>query len=180
MSELLRADGRTLRARFGKRLRQKVGNLEDDSIRLSSIAFGAGLTDPAMAPRVGFMTRAAWDRVREGEFVWHDDTVCEVVSILRDEVRLRSYVDVTTGISTRDKRLKFCAGEEGSISVDAQLILVDDVVVREDGRLLITADEIRVVRAAASRFTDESESSGSESERGTFDMDTQHGAVTDH
>jgi ribonuclease HI len=63
--------------------------------------------------------------------------------------------------------------------VDAQLFLVDGVVVREDGRLLITADEIRVVRAAASRFTDESESSGSESERDTFNMDTQHGAVTD-
>ena len=144
-SELLRADGRTLRARFGKHLRQKVGNLEDDSMRLT-IAFGTGLKEPAMAPRVGFMTRAAWDRVREGELIWHDDTVCEVVFISRDEVRLRSYVNVATGISTRDKRLEFCAGEEGSISVDAQLFLVDDVVVREDGRLLITADEIRVVR----------------------------------
>ena len=125
-----------------------------------------------MAPRMGFMTRAAWDRVREGEFVWHDDNVCEVMSILRDEVQLRSYVNVTTGVSTRDKRLKFCAGEEGSISVDAQLFLIDGVVVREDGRLLITADEIRVVRAAAARFTDESESSGSESERDTSNMDT--------
>ena len=70
-------------------------------------------------------------------------------------------------------------GEEGSISVDAQLFLVDGVVVRDDGRLLITADEIRV-RAAASRFRDEPESSGSESERDTFNMDTQHAAVTDH
>ena len=149
-------------------------------MRLSSIAFGTGLKEPAMAPRVGFMTRAAWGRVREGAFIWHDDTVCEVMSISRDEVQLRSYVNVATGISTRDKRLGFCAGEEGSISVDAQLFLVDDVVVREDGRLLITADEIRVVRAAASRFTDESESSGSESERDTFNMDTQHVAVTDY
>ena len=66
VSELLRADGRTLRARFGKRLRQKVDNLEDDSMRLSSsIAFGTGLKEPAMTPRVGFMTRAAWDRVWE-------------------------------------------------------------------------------------------------------------------
>ena len=180
VSGLLRADGRTLRARFGKRLRQKVDNLEDDSMRLSSIAFGTGLTEPAVAPRVGFMTRAAWGRVREGEFIWHDGTVCEVMSVSRDEVRLRSYVNMTMGISTRDKRLEFCAGEESSISVDAQLFLVDDVVVREDGRLLITDDEMRVVRAAASRFTDESESSGSESERDTFNMDTQHGAVTDH
>ena len=179
VSELLRADGRTLRTRFGKHLRQKVGNLEGDSMRLSSIAFGTGLKEPAMAPRVGFMTRAAWDRVREGEFIWHDDTVCEVMSILRDEVQLRSYVNVTTGISTRDKRLEFCAGEEGSISVDAQLflLLVDGVVVREDGRLLITADEILVFRAAAARFTDESESSGSEpQERDTSNMDTQHRA----
>ena len=84
-SELLRADGRTLRARFGKHLRQKVGSLEDDSMRLSSIVFGTGLKEPAMAPRVGFMTRAAWDRVREGEYIWHDDTACEVVSILGDE-----------------------------------------------------------------------------------------------
>ena len=84
------------------------------------------------------------------------------------EVRLRSYVNMAMGISTRDKRLGFYAGEEGSISVDAQLFLVGDVVVREDGRLLITADEIRVVREAVSRFTDESESPGSELERDTF------------
>ena len=82
----------------------------DDSVWLSSIAFGTGLKEPAMAPRVGFMTRAAWDRVREGEYIWHDDTMCEVMSILRDEVQLRSYVNVTTGISTRDKRREFCAG----------------------------------------------------------------------
>ena len=96
------------------------------------------------------------------------------MSILWDEVQLRSYVNVTTGISTRDKRFEFCAGEEGSISVEPQLFLVDGVVVREDGRLLITADEVRVVRAAAARFQDESESSGSELEHDASNMDTQH------
>ena len=67
VSELLRADGRTLKHRFGDDLQRRIDNCEDDALRLCSIAFGSGLKSPSVRPRVGRMLRAAWDGVREGD-----------------------------------------------------------------------------------------------------------------
>ena len=68
-SELLRADGRTLKNSFGSDLQRYVDNCEDDALRLCSIAFGSGPKSPSVRPRVGRMLRAAWDGVRKGDYI---------------------------------------------------------------------------------------------------------------
>ena len=78
VSELLRADGRTLKHRFGDDLQRRIDNCEDDALRLCSIAFGSGLKSPSVRPRVGRMLRAAWDGVREGDYIWHGGVLCAV------------------------------------------------------------------------------------------------------
>ena len=69
VSELLRAEGRTPKHRFGDDLQRRVGNCEDDALRLCSIAFGSGLKSPSVRPRVGRMLRAAWGSMREGDYI---------------------------------------------------------------------------------------------------------------
>ena len=78
VSELLRVDGRTLKHRFGHDLQRRVGNCEDDALRLCSIAFGSGLKSPSVRPRVGRVFRAAWDGVRAGDYIWHGGVLCGV------------------------------------------------------------------------------------------------------
>ena len=78
VSELLWADGRTLKNRFGYDLQRRIDNCEDDKLRPCSIAFGSGLKSPSVRPRVGRILRAAWDRVRAGDCVWHGGVLCAV------------------------------------------------------------------------------------------------------
>ena len=53
VSERIRADGRTLKDRFDRDLQRRIGNHEDDALRLCSIAFGSGPKSPSVRPRVG-------------------------------------------------------------------------------------------------------------------------------
>ena len=78
VSEVLRADGRTLKNRFGDDLQRRIGNCEDDALRLCSIAFGSGFKFPSVRPRVGRILRAAWDGVRTGDYIWHGGVLCAV------------------------------------------------------------------------------------------------------
>ena len=48
VSELLRADGRTLRTRFDRDLQRRVRNCEEEALRLCMVAFGHGRTRPAI------------------------------------------------------------------------------------------------------------------------------------
>ena len=59
VSALLRADGRTLKHRFGGDLQRRIDNCEDDALRLCSIAYGSGLKSPSVRPRVSRTLRAA-------------------------------------------------------------------------------------------------------------------------
>ena len=60
---------RTLKHRFGHDLQRRIGNCEDDALRLCSIAFGSGLKSPSVRPRVGRVFRAAWGGVRAGDYI---------------------------------------------------------------------------------------------------------------
>ena len=71
VSELLRADGRTLRNRFSDGLQRRIDNCEADALRICSVTFGSGLKSPSVRPRVGRMVRTAWGCVREGNYIWH-------------------------------------------------------------------------------------------------------------
>ena len=79
VSELLRADGRTLRQRFTVYLKHAVMNCEPDAMRLCKIAFGSGRTAPGPTARVGLPLAAAWDSMEIGDFVWRMSCVCKIV-----------------------------------------------------------------------------------------------------
>ena len=79
VSELLRADGRTLRRRFTAGLNNAVTNCEPDAMRLCKLAFGSGRTAPALTARVGLPLAAAWDSMEIGDFVWRKNCVCKIV-----------------------------------------------------------------------------------------------------
>ena len=92
VSELLRADGRTPKHRFGHDLQRRIDNCEDGALRLCSIAFGSGLLkSPSVRPRVGRALRAAWGDVRAGEYIWHCGVLCEVQQLGSLTVSLLTY-----------------------------------------------------------------------------------------
>ena len=89
VSELLRADGRTLRKRFQTGLALGVRNCEDHALRLCSIAFGCGRTSPhPTKSRVGKLLRAAWDLIHVGQFVWVRGCPARVVRKWRSKVAI--------------------------------------------------------------------------------------------
>ena len=124
VSELLRADGRTIRAKYSRGSHVSVSNLEGDAMRLCSTAFGDGLTSPPERPRVGRLRRAAWDGVREGDFVWHDGTLCEVQELEADEVTLRTYSRSGGAQVSRESAHTLKVDGDGSISYAARLVTV--------------------------------------------------------
>ena len=58
VSELLRADGGTLRTRFDRDLPRRARNCKVEALRLCMVAFGHGRTRPARRRRVGITTQA--------------------------------------------------------------------------------------------------------------------------
>ena len=84
-SELLRADGRTLRTRFAAGLMRRVRNCEADALRLCNIASGRGRTLPGPRSRVGLPLPAAWEVLDVGEFLWWTEQVCEVMEQTCDD-----------------------------------------------------------------------------------------------
>ena len=76
VSELLRADGRTLRSRFDRDLQRRARNCEVDALRLCMVAFGHGRTRPARRRRVGIPKPALWTVLGVGELLWRDNAVC--------------------------------------------------------------------------------------------------------
>ena len=148
--ELLRADGRTPKHRFGDDLQRRIDNCEDDALRLCSIAFGSGLKSPSVRPRVGRMLRAAWDGVRKGDYIWHGGVLCAVHELRSTTVVIVTYGITDGNVANRDTQHCFVAEGEGEISYDAQLIMVDNVREAEDGKVYVAGDEQLLVRAAQS------------------------------
>ena len=61
VSELLQADGRTMRVKFHDALLRRAQNLEVEVTRLCTVAYGHGRTTPGARRRVGVPTCAAWN-----------------------------------------------------------------------------------------------------------------------
>ena len=148
VSELLRADGRTLKHRVGHDLQRRIDNCEDEALRLYSIAFGSGLKSPSVRPRVGRVLRAAWDGVRAGDYIWHCGVLCEVRQLGSSTVLLTTYGCLEGTVANRDTQHCFETDGEGEISYDAQLLLVDNVREVGGGKVFVAGDEPLVVRAA--------------------------------
>ena len=150
VSELLRADGRTLKDRFGHDLQRRIDSCEDDALRLCSIAFGSGLKFPSVRPKVGRMLRAAWDGIRAGDYIWHGGVLCAVRQLRSSTVLLTTYGCLEGTVANRDTQHCFEAGGEGEISYDAQLVMVGNVRESGSGKVYVAGDELLVVRAAES------------------------------
>ena len=78
MSELLQADGRTMRVKFHDALLRRAQNLEVEAMRLCMVAYGHGRTTPGPRRRVGLLAYAAWGELGIGDMLWHEDTVCVI------------------------------------------------------------------------------------------------------
>ena len=89
VSELLRADGRTLRSRFERDLQRRVRNCEVEALRLWMVAFGHSRTRPARRRRVGIPKPALWTMLEVGELLWRDNTVCEITLMNADSACVR-------------------------------------------------------------------------------------------
>ena len=180
VSELLRADGWTLKHRFGDDLQRRIDNFEDDALRLCSVAFGNGLKSPSVRPRVGRMLPAAWDGVRKGDYIWHGGVLCAVHTLGSTTVVIVTY-DITDGnVANRDTQHCFVADGEGEISYDAQLIMVDNVREAEDGNVYVTGDERLVVRAAQSATASGGEATVASQANHPFKTDIPSTGITDH
>ena len=89
VSELLRADGRTLRSRFDRDLQRRARNCEVEALRLCMVAFGHGRTRPARRRRVGIPKPALWTVLEVGELLWRDNAVCEITLMNADSACVR-------------------------------------------------------------------------------------------
>ena len=98
VSELLCADGRTLRSRFDRDLQRRVRNCEVEALQLCMVAFGHGRTRPARRRRVGIPKPALWTVLEVGDLLWRNNTVCEITLKNADSacVRVRdTFFDLT-------------------------------------------------------------------------------------
>ena len=75
VSELLQADGRTMRVKFHDALLRRAQNLEVEAMRLCTVAYGHGRTTPGARRRVGLPTCAAWGELGIGGMLWREGTV---------------------------------------------------------------------------------------------------------
>ena len=91
VSELLRADGRTLRSRFDRGLQRRARNCEVEVLRLCMVAFGHGRTRPARRRRVGIPKPALWTVLDVGELLWRGDAVCVITSMNADSACVRVF-----------------------------------------------------------------------------------------
>ena len=119
VSELLQVDERTLRDRFSDSLQRRINNCEEDALRLCSIAFESEPKSPSVRPRVGRMRRAAWDCVREGDYIWHGDILCAVRELGGTAVTLTTYDRSDGTVANRDSQHCFAADGEGEVSYGA-------------------------------------------------------------
>jgi hypothetical protein len=73
VSELLQADGRTMRVKFYDALLRRAQNLEVEAMRLCTVAYGHGrTTTPGPRRRVGLLpTCAAWGELGVVGIHWH-------------------------------------------------------------------------------------------------------------
>ena len=151
VSEMLRADGRTLRTRFAAELRQRVRNCEVDAQRICTVAFGRGRTAPGPRGRVGLPRVAACDVIEVGEFVWRDNCVCEVIGRRADgalvRVREMMIADMAASASVHafggaDTQLAYYT--EAPLWIDTASRDTDDVV-------HVEVDEVGMLRDVAAR-----------------------------
>ena len=72
-----------------------------------------------MRPRVGRVLRAAWDCVREGDYIWHNGTLCAVCELGSTVVTLTTYDRSDGTVANRNSQHCFAADGEGEVSYDA-------------------------------------------------------------
>ena len=178
VSELLWADGRTLRNHFSGGLQRRIGSCGEDALRLCSIAFGSGLKSPSVRPRVGRMLRAAWDCVREGYYIWYGGILCAVRELGSTLVALTTYGRFDGTVASRESQHRFAADGEGEVSYDAQL--VGNVREADDGKVCVAGDELLVIRAAASALANDGAAAATAQTNHPCTTGIPNAGITDH
>ena len=151
VSELLRADGRTLRQRFTVGLKHAVTNCEPDAMRLCKIAFGSGRTAPGPTARVGLPLAAAWDSMEIGDFVWRKSCVCKIVrkKVCSVELEEMEHVD---DLTATDASFTYTPTRKVVAHYDEPPLRVDSVSGAGDGMIQVDRDEVLMLRDVARKM----------------------------
>ena len=133
VSELLRADGRTLRSRFERDLQRRARNCEVEALQLCMVAFGHGRTRPARRRRVGIPKPALWTVLEVGEFLWRNNTVCEITFLNADSACVR-VLDTFFDLAAPSSVCAFAGHDTSSIPYTDTPLRVDTATRRRPTR----------------------------------------------
>ena len=151
VSELLRADGRTLRQRFTVGLKHAVANCEPDAMRLCKIAFGSGRTALGPIARVGLPLSAAWDAMEMCDFVWRKSCVCKLVRKAACSVELEEMAPVDD-LTTTDASFTYTPTRKVVAHYDEPPLRVDSASEAGDGMIQVDRDEVLMLRDVARKM----------------------------
>ena len=145
VSELLCADGRTLRSRFDQDLQRRARNCEADALRLCMVAFGHGRTRPARHKRVGIPKPALWTVLEVGDLLWRHNTVCEITLKNTDSacVRVReTFFDLTASSTV----YAFAGHDTSTIPYADTPLRIDTATVDSHGVVHVSWTEVLMLR----------------------------------
>ena len=118
VSELLQADGRTLRTRFNRDLNRRVRNCEPGAMQLCTVAFGLGRTTPARRKRAGFPRPALWSVLGVGDRLWRDDKVCVIIQRQASSALVRVLERIEHDDTTSKSVCTFAGNSTGNMAYD--------------------------------------------------------------
>ena len=178
VSELLRAEGRTPKHRFGDDLQRRVGTAKTmrcDSAQ-SLLVVGSSLR----------LCSREWAEcsVRHGtvcgKAIPSGTLACCVQCANCTTVVLTTYDSSDGNVVNRDTQHCFVADGNGEISYDAQLIMVGNVREADDGKVYVAGDELLEVRAAESATASDGEAAATPQADRPCKTYISNTGITDH
>ena len=163
VSELLRADGRTLRARFDRDLQRRARNCEVEALRLCMVAFGHGRTRPARRRRVGIPKPALWTVLEVGELLWRDNAVCEITLMNADSACVRVLDMLVCDFTAPASVHAFAGHDTSSIFYTDTPLRIDTAEVDSQGVVYVSRSEVSMLRGVALEVAAATNSSAYES-----------------
>ena len=180
VSELLRADGHTLRSRFDRDLQRRVRNCEVEALRLCMVAFGHSRTRPARRRRVGIPKPALWTVLEVGELLWRESAVCEIALMNADSACVR-VLDMLICDYTAPAPVHAFAGHDmSSILYTETPLCVDTAEIDSHGVVFVSRSEVSMLRGVELEVAAVTNSSACESPHSaSSDSDSPNVMTTD-
>ena len=178
VSELLCADGRTLRSRFDRDLQRRVRNCEVEALQLCMVAFGHGRTRPARRRRVGIPKPALWTVLEVGELLWRNNTVCEITLKNADSACVRvlgTFFDLTAPSSV----YAFAGHDTSSILYTDVPLRIDTATTDSHGVVHVSWTEVLMLRDIEAEVAAATYSAREPPRPASSDSDSSNATTTD-